>query len=151
MAKRQSLKCDRIANDLVWSDRDSKKSVYTFPILTVHPDLKDKVYEYGVRQIIADGAANAADLPDRIRMMGERAASLIDGTWGTRAPLPDGDIFRAMLAVRGIEDSPDVRARWKNLDAKQRRAIGDRADIRAKMETVPVADTDDLLDSMMGD
>jgi len=149
MAKRQSLKCDRIGDDLVWTERDNNREIFRFPMARINADLEHKVYEYGVRQIIADGAANAADLNDRIRMMGERAATLIDGTWGTRATLPDGDIFRAMIAVRGLTDSPELRAKWKSLDAKQRRAIGDRPDVRSRMETTPVADTDDLLDNLM--
>lgn len=144
------MRCDLINGWLTWTDRsDTKKILFDFRLDSVHPELVAKVYEYGLRKCIADAGASAIDRQERIRMMGDRAAALMDGSYGTRAPLPDGDIFRAMVVVRGLTDNPELRAKWKALDAKQRRAIGDRPDVRAKMETVPVADTDDLLDSMM--
>ncbi len=149
MAKRQSLKCDVIGNDLVWTERESNMEVFRFDLGSVAFGLEGRVREYGIRQIIADGAANATTLLERAQLMRERAEALMDGSWGTRATLPDGDIFRAMISVRGLTDSPELRAKWKSLDAKQRRAIGDRPDVRSRMETTPVADTDDLLDNLM--
>lgn len=151
MAKAKSMKCAVINGCMVWMDRTTNKSLFSFDMSTVHADLETSVREYGIKQIIADGGTGDKidTLDQRLAAMAERAAKLVDGSYGTREVLMDGDIFRAMIAVRGLTDSPELRAKWKSLDAKQRRAIGDRPDVRAKMETVPVADTDDLLDSMM--
>ena len=149
MAKRQTLNCTRGFYSLTWTSREEGMEVFTFDIRTVHADLKDKVYEYGVRQIIADGAAAATTLPERAYMMAERAAKLVDGTWGTReARLVDGDIFEAAVAAGLIPDSAASRNRWaKDLTANQRRAVGDRPDVKAHM---PEIDGDDVADILQG-
>jgi hypothetical protein len=145
--KVQKLKCENVGGMLTWTDRTTGKPVFEFEIARVNTGLVDRVFEYGLRQIIADAGADADSLGDRITKMTARTVSLIDGTWGTRATMPDGDIFRAAVAAGLIPDTVEARDKWRGLKPDQRRAIGRREDVKPHL---PVADgdaTDDILSS----
>lgn len=150
VAKRQTLKCITVgaatSATLIWSDRESGREVFRFDVSDIDSGLVDKVFQYGVRQIIADGAAAATTLRERIDAMEDRAAKLRDGTWGTReARLADGDIFNAAVAAGLLPDTDAAREKWAKLEPKQRRAIGQRPDVQAHMPEVGGDDVADIL------
>jgi hypothetical protein len=145
--KMQKLKCENVNGILTWTDRASGKSVFTFGMDGVNPNLRDRVYEYGLRQIIADAGADADSMADRVAKMTARTAGLIDGTWGTRATMPDGDIFRAAVAAGLIPDTVEARDKWRGLKADQRRAIGRREDVKPHLPAADGDATDDILSS----
>jgi hypothetical protein len=81
----------------------------------VHESLRDAVFAYGVKQIIADGGAleKGAGLGEKVAMMEKRADALRNGTWGTRqasAPKITDDLAIATLA-KSLGKTPDeIRA-----------------------------------------
>lgn len=102
---------------------DSGRVDFVFRPADVAADLHDRVFRYGVKQILADAGALSAGASDRERLaeMGRRAESLLDGTWGERAI---GDMtYKALVALDMIDDTPDTRAKWRELSARERRAF----------------------------
>lgn len=129
MTTKTKMRVVESAGALVWSDRVSGREVFKFDMTDVAPALHDAVFAYGVKQIIADGAAGS---PDPAAAMRARAAMLRDGTWGTRAPrFPDADIWAAVVAVRGVADSEVNRAKWVERSAAERRAVARLPEIAA--------------------
>lgn len=90
------------------------------PVLEFHPgdvhaSLRDRVFAYGVKQIIADGGAldKTATPAERLAMMEKRANSLRDGTWGTRtasAPTITTEAALAVLRAAGFDISNLVKS-----------------------------------------
>lgn len=145
MAKRQSMKCTQTGSVLRWTDRASGSTLSVFDMEHVADSVRSAVFAYGVRQIIADGGADADTVGERVRKMEARASTLVDGTWGTRvARLVDGDIFQAAVAAGLLPDSDEARSKWAGLEPKQRRAIGKRPDVVAHM-----AEGDDESDDIL--
>jgi hypothetical protein len=143
--KRQSMKCTQSGSVLRWTDRVTGSTLSVFDMNSVADSVRSAVFAYGVRQIIADGGADADSLADRVGKMEARANTLIDGTWGTRvARLVDSDIFGAAIAAGLLPDTQEARDKWTALAPKQRRAIGARPDVMAHL---PEADdeSDDIL------
>lgn len=87
----------------------------TFDCAEVHASLRDRVFAYGVKQIIADGGAldKTATPAERLAMMEKRANSLRDGTWGTRtasAPTITTEAALAVLRAAGFDISNLVKS-----------------------------------------
>lgn len=103
----------------------------------LHPDLVQAVLRYGMKQIIADAGAmsKGASLDDRLAAMERRAAALKDGTYGLRAAsvakMPDAAVWDAVTGLGLIEDKAENRQKWKDLGAKQRKAMLMRPDVVA--------------------
>jgi hypothetical protein len=81
-----------------------------FSVRDVHESLRERVFAYGVKQIISDGGAldKTATPAERIAMMEKRANALRDGTWGTRtasAPTITTDAAIAALRAAGFDVS----------------------------------------------
>ena len=144
MATKTKMRVVETAGALVWSDRVSGREVFKFNIVDVAPALHNAVFVYGVKQIIADGAAGS-DNP--AAAMKARAAMLQDGTWGTRAPrFPDADVWAAMIALGMTKDSADKRDKWAALKPAERAAIGRKPNIAEWVAAhAPEVDADDLL------
>lgn len=143
--KRQSMKCTQSGSVLRWTDRVTGSTLSVFDMEQVADSVRSAVFAYGVRQIIADGGADADSLADRVGKMEMRANTLVDGTWGTRvARFVDADIFGAAVAAGLLPDTSEARAKWAGLEPKQRRAIGKRPDVMAHL---PEGDdeSDDIL------
>lgn len=144
MTTKTKMRVTETAGILTWADRVSGREVFSFRVDTVADSLRDAVFAYGVKQIIADGAAGA-DNP--ARAMQVRAESLVNGTWGQRAPrFPDADIWAAMVALGMTQDSQDKRDKWIALKPAERAAIGRKPDIAEWVAAhAPEVDTDDLI------
>lgn len=144
MATKTKMRVVESAGTLVWSDRVSGREVFKFDMATVAPTLRDAVFAYGVKQIIADGAAGA-DNP--ARAMQVRAESLVNGTWGQRAArFPDADIWAAMVALGMTKDAQDKRDKWAALKPAERAAIGRKPEIAAWVaDHAPEVAVDDLI------
>lgn len=144
MATKTKMRVVETAGVLVWSDRVSGREVFKFNTADVAPALHDRVFAYGVKQIIADGAAGSGDPAAAMR---ERAKSLTSGTWGERvARFPDADIWTAMVALGMTKDSIDKRDKWASLKPAERAAIGRKPDIAEWVAAhAPEVDTDDLI------
>jgi hypothetical protein len=145
--KQPKLKCENVGGILTWTNRETGRTVFEFPMTAVADNLRDRVYEYGLRQIIADAGADSDTFAARISAMAARAEALIDGTWGTRATMPDGDIFRAAVAAGLIPDTVEARDKWRGLKPDQRRAIGRREDVKPHLPAADGDATDDILSS----
>lgn len=96
-----------------------------------------KLALYGLKQAVADGGAKdqGTTAAARLRAMLARYNQIAAGTWNFRdgtgaGTMPDGDIFRALVALGITPDTPDQRDKWKKLPAPKRRAIGNRDDVR---------------------
>lgn len=90
-------------------------AAFSFDAATVHESLRERVYAYGVKQIIADGGAldRNASAGERLAMMEKRANALRDGTWGTRiasAPTITTDSAIVTLANGMGKTVEEVRA-----------------------------------------
>lgn len=144
MATKTKMRVVETAGVLVWSDRVSGREVFKFDTATVAPTLRDRVFAYGAKQIIADGAAGSRDPAAAMR---ERAKSLTSGTWGERvARFPDADIWAAMIALGLTQDSQDKRDKWASLKPAERAAIGRKPVITEWVAAhVPELDVDDLI------
>lgn len=142
------MKCVQRGSVLNWTERKSGAVLFSFDMGNVAQNVSDQVFAYGVRQIIADGGADADTLSERLAKMQVRADQLADGTWGTRvARLVDGDIFAAICAVHDKPDNDETRAKWAALKPAQRRALGERAEIKAWLvANSPDDDGDDTAD-----
>jgi hypothetical protein len=113
---------------------------------------------YGLKQVVADGGAKAAgtSLASRVAGMEKRYAEVMAGTWSFRdgtgaAGMPDGDVYRALIALGIADDTADRRAAWKELKPAQRRAIAKRPDVTAWVAANVADDTtaDAALDAFM--
>ena len=100
-------------------------------------DMNRKLALYGLKQAVADGGAKdkGTTAAARLRAMLARYNAIMAGTWDFRdgtgsGSMPDGDIFRALVALGITPDTPDQRDKWKKLPAPKRRAIGNREDVR---------------------
>lgn len=144
MTTKTKMRVVESAGTLVWSDRVSGREVFRFDMADVAPALHDAVFAYGVKQIIADGAAGAGDPAAAMRA---RAMILQDGTWGTRAPrFPDADVWAAMVALGMTKDAQDKRDKWAALKPAERAAIGRKPEIAEWVAArAPEVDTDDLI------
>lgn len=92
---------------------------------------------YGLKQLVGDGGAKGKGTTARARRaaMANRYANWVAGTYAFKdgtgtASMPDGDTFRALVALGRTPDTPDQREKWKKLPAAKRRAIGNMADVR---------------------
>jgi hypothetical protein len=104
---------------------------------------------YGLKQAVADGGAKAkgTSLESRIKGMLDRYNQIKDGLWNFRdgtgtASLPDGDVYRAIVALGVAEDTAERREKWKSLKPAQRRAIAGRDDVKAWIAANAPADDD---------
>lgn len=104
---------------------------------------------YGLKQAVADGGAKAkgTSLQSRIDGMADRYEQIMAGTWNFRdgtgtAGLPDADVYRALVALGIAPDDADRRAKWKELKPAQRRAIGNREDVKSWIAANVADDTD---------
>lgn len=144
MATKTKMRVVETAGTFVWSDRVSGREVFKFDAATIAPTLRNAVLAYGVKQIIADGAAGSGD---PARAMQARAESLMNGTWGQRvARFPDADVWAAMVALGMTKDSIDKRDKWASLKPAERAAIGRKPEIAEWVAAhAPEVDTDDLI------
>lgn len=118
---------------------------------------RDQLALYGLKQAVADGGAKAkgTSLQSRIDGMEDRYQQIRAGTWNFRdgtgtAGMPDGDVYRALIALGIADDTSDRRAAWKELKPAQRRAIGSREDVKAWIAAnVGTDDADAALDAFM--
>jgi hypothetical protein len=134
MMKRQSMKCTQRGSWLAWTDRVTGNTLHQFNLDDIAASVRDAVFAYGARQIIADGGADADSMAERIAKMTVRSMSLMDGSWGTRkASFVDADIFAAAVMAGLIPDTEEAREKWIALKPAQRRAVGAREDVRAHM------------------
>lgn len=144
MVTKTKMRVTETGGILTWADRVSGREVFSFRVDAVADSLRDAVFAYGVKQIIADGAAGA-DNP--ARAMRARAESLVNGTWGQRAArFPDADVWMAMIALGMTQDSQDKRDKWIALKPAERAAIGRKPDIAEWIaDHAPEVDVDDLI------
>jgi hypothetical protein len=105
---------------------------------------------YGLKQAVADGGAKAkgTSLQSRIDGMQARYQQIADKTWNFRdgtgaGGLPDGDVFRALIALGFAEDTSARRDKWRDLKPAERRAIGKRPDVRAWIDANVATDSGD--------
>ena len=139
------MKVTLTGQTLAWTNRASGVTLFQFDCRTVAAALRDAVFAYGCKQIIADGAAGATN---PVSAMRDRAESLTKGTWGQRAArFPDADVWAAVVAVRGTADSEANREKWIGLTSAQRSAIARQAEIAAWLEAnaPDTPDADELL------
>lgn len=112
---------------------------------------------YGLKQAVADGGAKVkgTSLMSRIQGMSDRYEQIMSGAWNFRdgtgtAGMPDGDVYRALVALGITDDTSDRRAAWKELKPAQRRAIGSREDVKTWIAAnVGTDDADAALDAFM--
>lgn len=144
MTTKTKMRVTETAGILTWADRVSGREVFSFRVDDVADSLRAAVFAYGVKQIIADGAAGADNPAHAMRT---RAESLVNGTWGTRAPrFPDADIWAAMVALGMTKDAQDKRDKWAALKPAERAAIGRKPDIAEWVAAhAPEVDADDLI------
>lgn len=139
------MKVTLTGQTLTWTNRVSGVPLFRFDCRTVAEALRDAVFAYGCKQIIADGAAGATN---PVSAMQDRAETLRKGTWGQRAArFPDADVWAAVIAVRGTTDSEENREKWIGLTSAQRSAIARQAEIAAWLEAnaPDMPDADELL------
>jgi hypothetical protein len=80
-------------------------------ILPDDPETRENILLYGAKQIAADGgaASKGATYAQRIDMMRDRWADVINGAWafrdghGAASKFPDADVFAALVAVGKIK------------------------------------------------
>jgi len=106
---------------------------FTFVKRNVHESIRDAIYAYGLKQILADGGAVGRDATDEVRLnkMHKRAQSLIDGTWGyrdgtstpTRTTSDYARQFECMVQAGLVSDDPAARAAWKSAKPAHRAAV----------------------------
>lgn len=144
MTTKTKMRVTETAGILTWADRVSGREVFSFRVDDVADSLRDAVFAYGVKQIIADGAAGADNPAHAMRT---RAESLVTGTWGQRvARFPDADVWAAMVALGMTQDSQDKRDKWIALKPAERAAIGRKPAIAAWIaDHAPQVDVDDLI------
>jgi hypothetical protein len=104
---------------------------------------------YGLKQAVADGGAKSkgTSLQSRLDGMAKRYKEILDKSWNFRdgtgtASLPDGDVYRAVVALGFAEDTAERREKWKAMKPAERRAIAKRDDVRAWLEANAADDTD---------
>lgn len=142
------LKIDRVGDALAWTDRVSGRQVFSFAPADVADVLRDRVFDYGVKQILSDAAAGSKTEREMIAAMGQRAAALRDGSWGQRqSRLPDGDVFGALVALGKLPGSDVAREKWAALKPAERRALGRLPEVVEWLEAHgdDEPDTDDVL------
>lgn len=144
MATKTKMRVTETGGTLTWADRASGREVFSFQVDDVADSLRDAVFAYGVKQIIADGAAGANN---PARAMRARAESLVNGTWGQRvARFPDADVWTAMVSLGMTQDSQDKRDKWIALKPAERAAIGRKPEIADWIaDHAPEVDVDDLI------
>jgi hypothetical protein len=104
---------------------------------------------YGLKQAVADGGAKAkgTSLQSRLDGMAKRYEQIMTGDWSFRdgtgtASLPDGDVYRAIVALGVADDTAERREKWKGLKPAQRRAIAGRDDVKAWIAANVTTDDD---------
>lgn len=121
------MKVTLTGQTLAWTNRASGATLFQFDCRTVAAAVRDAVFAYGCKQIIADGAAGATD---PVKAMRGRAEALTSGMWGERvARFPDADVWAAMVALGLTKDSIDKRDKWASLKPAERAAIGRKPEI----------------------
>lgn len=142
------LKIERVGDTLAWTDRVSGRQVFAFAPADVADVLRDRVFDYGVKQILSDAAAGAKSEREAVAAMQQRAVALRDGTWGQRqSRLPDADVFGALVALGKLPGSDVAREKWTALKPAERRALGRLPEVVAWLEAHggDEPDADDLL------
>jgi len=142
---------------LAWTDRVSGRQIFSFKPADVVDALRDRVFDYGVKQILSDAAAGAKTEREMVAAMTQRAAALRDGTWGQRqSRLPDADVFGALVAIGTFDvggqtvrfvNSDASREKWTALKPAERRALGRLPEVVEWLEAHgdDEPDADDLL------
>jgi len=110
MAKRV-WKVEYRGTSIAWVDAVLGSTAFQFDTREVHKDLKDAIFFYGIKQILADGGAlpDGASAAARLAAMKLRAESLKNGTWGTRR-VSSGVSDEAALAHLSAKLGMDVAA-----------------------------------------
>lgn len=151
------LKIERVGDEIVWMDRVSGRQVFAFAPATVADALRDRVFDYGVKQILSDAAAGSKSERETVVAMGQRATALRNGTWGQRqSRLPDADVFGALVAIGTFDvggqtvrfvNSDASREKWTALKPAERRALGRLPEVVEWLEAHgdDEPDADDLL------
>lgn len=152
-----------VTNDHITFLRPDGTEEFAFRIDSVHPDLRDAVYAYGLKQILADAGAVGRDVPayERLNKMETRAQSLKDGTWGFRdgssAPTAAAQYvaqFQCMVDAGLVSGDDAARAAWKSATAAQRRAVWESdgmaaaRDLFEQRKPKPRADVGSLLGAL---
>jgi len=122
---KQTLQIVPSGTKLDWVNRADQSVAFSFDTASVSNAVREAVFAYGVKQIIADGGAVGVNVPmsERIAKMAKRAESLVSGTYGQRQSSgglgQHAALFRACVAGGLIVDSPEKRAQFKTLTAGQ--------------------------------
>lgn len=122
--KQQLFKFELTADGRGWtvSRRDNGAMVTEIAL----PADADKVRElalYGLKQVVADGAATSAEATsaERVEALLARAAAVASGEWvlrtgrGASAVFPDAGAYALLVRVGIIVDTPEKRAEWRAL------------------------------------
>lgn len=125
--------------------------------LPLDQSIRRQLALYGLKQAVADGGAKAkgTSLASRIKGMKDRYAQIIDGGWNFRdgtgtGSLPDGDVYRAIVALGFAEDSAERREKWKACKPAERRAIARRDDVTKWLaDNIDATDGDEALQTFM--
>jgi len=119
------LKIERVGSEIVWTERAAGRRLFAFAPGDVADALRERVFDYGVKQILSDAAAGTKTEREMVAAMEARAGALRDGTWGQRQTrLPDADVFGALVALGKLPGSDDARVKWTALKPSERRALG---------------------------
>ena len=129
----------------------------TIELPTDDADTTRKLALYGLKQAVADGGAKdkGTSAAARLRAMLARYNQIMAGTWDFRdgtgsGSMPDGDVFRALVALGISPDTPDQRDKWRKLPAPKRRAIGNREDVREWIaNNISAVDADEAVEEFI--
>lgn len=132
-----------------FNDAISGETYVSIHIDDLTKEQQQKVLLYGMKQVTADGGAKSkgTSLESRIAGMKKRWGQVQDNDWSFRdgtgtGSLPDGDIYRALIALGFAEDTAARRDIWKGLKPAARRKLGDREDVKAYLAAHSEDDAD---------
>ena len=120
---------------------------FTFPLDDIHDSLREAVFAYGVKQILADAGAVGRSVPseERLNRMEKRARGLRDGSWAFRdgfgTPKADANYliqFDCLAEASIIPGDDASRAAWKAMKPADRRAVWE-SDLASPARTIYAA------------
>jgi len=120
---------------------------FTFSLDDIHDSLREAVFAYGAKQILADAGAVGRSVPseERLNRMEKRARGLRDGSWAFRdgfgTPKADANYliqFDCLAEASIIPGDDASRAAWKAMKPADRRAVWE-SDLASPARTIYAA------------
>lgn len=142
---KSNMKIVQSGDKIVWTDRKTGSEIFTadcskipnYEKVKLAGQLCVNIFQYGIKQITADGAASVSSTTGKRDKMAARFGQVVSGTYGTRAAsvakMEHEVLFVALVQLGHAVDNENYRAKFAKLPATAIAQIYARPDVVAKL------------------